>query len=51
LLLRAVIPQKFGGRAQLFRYTLPIATASDEFGGTVTGVGDLNLFDRTTLGT
>ena len=44
-LLRGVIPHKLGGRGQLFRYTLPIVTAPDGRGGTVTGLGDLNIFD------
>jgi hypothetical protein len=44
-LLRGVIPHKLGGRGQLFRYTLPVVTAPDGPGGTVTGLGDLNLFD------
>jgi hypothetical protein len=45
LLLRGVIPHKLGGRGQLFRYTLPTVTAPDGSGGTVTGLGDLNIFD------
>ena len=44
-LLRGVVPHKVGGRPQLFRYTLPIVTAPDGTGGTVTGLGDLNIFD------
>jgi len=44
-LLRGVIPHKLGGRGQLFRYTLPIVKAPDGLGGTVTGPGDLSLFD------
>jgi hypothetical protein len=44
-LLRGVIPHRLGGRGQLFRYTLPIVTVPDGAGGTVTGLGDLNLFD------
>jgi hypothetical protein len=45
VLLRGVLPHKLGGRAQLFRYTLPVATVPDGRGGTVTGLGDLNIFD------
>jgi hypothetical protein len=45
LLLRGVIPHTLGGRGQLFRYTMPIVTAPDGLGGTVTGLGDLNIFD------
>jgi hypothetical protein len=44
-LLRGVIPHKLGGREQLFRYTLPIATVPDGLGESVTGLGDLNVFD------
>jgi len=45
LLLRGVIPHKLGGRGQLFRYTLPIVTTPDGLGGSVSGLGDLNIFD------
>jgi hypothetical protein len=44
-LLRGVLPHKLGGARQLLRYTLPVVTAPDGSGGTVTGLGDLNLFD------
>lgn len=45
LLLRGLIPSDLGGMPQLFRYTLPVATAPDEPSGYVTGLGDLTLMD------
>jgi hypothetical protein len=36
-LFRGVVPYKLGGIAQLFRYTLPVVTAPDAMGDTVTG--------------
>jgi hypothetical protein len=45
LLLRGVIPHQLGGRGQLFRYTMPVVTSPNGLGGTVNGLGDLNLFD------
>lgn len=45
LLFRGLIPHKLGGRGQLLRYTLPVVTAPDGLGGSVTGLGDLNLID------
>jgi hypothetical protein len=44
-LFRGVVPYKLGGIAQLFRYTLPVVTAPDATGDTVTGLGDLNLIE------
>ena len=44
-LLRGVVPHKLGGTRQLFRYTLPIVTSPDGQGSTVSGLGDLNIFD------
>jgi hypothetical protein len=45
LLLRGLLPHTLGGRGQLFRYTLPIVTTPDFVGGSVRGLGDLNVFD------
>ena len=45
LLFRGLIPHKLGGRGQLFRFTLPIVTAPDGQGGSVNGLGDLNIFN------
>lgn len=45
LLFRGVLPHRLGGRGQIFRYTLPVVTAPDGFGGSATGLGDLNVFD------
>ncbi len=45
LLFRGLVPHKLGGIGQLLRYTLPVVTAPDGQGGTVTGLGDLNVLD------
>jgi hypothetical protein len=44
-LMRGVLPHKLGGLPQIVRYTLPVVTTPDGKGGTVTGLGDLNVFD------
>lgn len=44
-LFRGVVPHKLGGVPQLFRYTLPVVTAPDGQGGSVSGLGDLNLIE------
>ena len=45
-LLRGVLPHKLGGTSQIFRFTMPIpVTSPDNNSRTVTGVGDLNIFD------
>lgn len=45
-LLRGLIPHKLGGTPQLFRFTMPAAVSSPNgTGGSVVGVGDLNIFD------
>ncbi len=44
-LLRGLVPHRLGGAPQVLRGTLPIATAPSPDGGTVTGLGDLTLFD------
>ncbi|WP_062227748.1 hypothetical protein [Aureimonas frigidaquae] len=44
-LLRGLIPADFFGQPQLFRYTLPIATAPQFPSGYETGLGDLTLLD------
>jgi hypothetical protein len=44
-LMRGVLPHKLGGLPQIVRYTLPVETAPNGKGGSVTGLGDLNLFD------
>lgn len=44
-LLRGLIPSDLGGLPQLFRFTLPVATAPDVPTGYVTGLGDLTLMD------
>lgn len=44
-LLRGLMPHKVGGTPQLFRYTLPIVTTPNGYGGSATGLGDLNLID------
>jgi hypothetical protein len=43
-LFRGVIPNAAFGTPQLFRYTLPVATAPTRT-GTTTSIGDLNLID------
>lgn len=43
-LFRGVIPNAAFGTPQLFRYTLPVATAPTQT-GTTTSIGDLNLID------
>jgi len=44
-LLRGLIPSDLFGKPQLFRFTLPIATAPEFPDGYVTGLGDLTLMD------
>lgn len=44
-LLRGLIPSDIGGAPQLFRFTLPIATAPTFPEGSTTGLGDLTLMD------
>ncbi|MGI6856099.1 hypothetical protein [Mesorhizobium sp. 1B3] len=44
-LLRGLIPADVFGAPQLFRYTLPIATAPEFPSGYVTGLGDLTIMD------
>ncbi|WP_018901695.1 hypothetical protein [Rhizobium sp. 2MFCol3.1] len=44
-LLRGLIPSDMFGLPELFRFTLPIATAPDIPSGYVTGLGDLTLMD------
>lgn len=44
-LLRGLVPSDMFDLPQLLRFTLPIATAPDEPGGYVTGLGDLTLMD------
>jgi hypothetical protein len=44
-LLRGLIPSDLFGAPQLFRFTLPIATAPEFPHGSVTGLGDLTLMD------
>jgi hypothetical protein len=44
-LLRGLIPADFFGIPQLFRFTLPVATAPEFPSGYVTGLGDLTLMD------
>ena len=44
-LLRGLIPIDISNIPQLFRFTLPIATAPDYNGGYQTGIGDLTLID------
>ena len=44
-LLRGLIPSNLGGAPQLFRFTLPVATAPEFPEGYVTGLGDLTLMD------
>ncbi len=43
-LLRGLLPHKLFGQPQLFRFTLPVATAPAP-GGDVTALGDLNLIN------
>ncbi|MGI6852412.1 hypothetical protein [Mesorhizobium sp. 1B3] len=45
LLLRGLIPSDLFGVPQLFRFTLPIATAPELPNGYMTGLGDLTLMD------
>lgn len=44
-LLRGLIPSDLFGKPQLFRFTLPVATAPEFPNGYVTGLGDLTLMD------
>jgi hypothetical protein len=44
-LLRGVLPHKLGGLPQIIRFTLPVVTTPNGYGGETTGLGDLNLFD------
>ncbi len=44
-LLRGLVPSDAFGVPQLIRFTLPVATSPTFPGGTVTGLGDLTLFD------
>lgn len=45
-LLRGVLPHKLGGASQIFRFTMPLpVTSPDNNSRTITGVGDLNIFD------
>jgi hypothetical protein len=44
-LFRGLIPSDLFGAPQLFRFTLPIATAPDFPRGSVTGIGDLTVMD------
>ena len=44
-LLRGLVPSDLFGAPQLFRFTLPIATAPTGPDGTETGLGDLTLMD------
>lgn len=48
-LLRGLIPSDFFGAAQLFRFTLPVATAPEFPDGYTTGLGDLTLMDMFVL--
>lgn len=45
VLLRGVLPHQLGGAPQILRATLPIVTSPTQPDGTVTSIGDLNLFD------
>lgn len=45
LLLRGLVPADFFGQPQLFRFTLPVATAPAFPSGYETGLGDLTLLD------
>jgi hypothetical protein len=45
LLFRGLMPHKLGGLPQLFRFTVPLATAPEFPSGSVTGLGDLTLMD------
>ncbi|MBK3802961.1 hypothetical protein GAY33_27805 [Azospirillum brasilense] len=45
LLLRGLVPSDLFGAPQLFRFTLPIATAPTLPDGSETGLGDLTLMD------
>ena len=44
-LLRGVVPHTLGGKAQLFRFTLPLVTVPNGQGGVANGLGDLNLME------
>src|SRR6188508_3703337 len=48
-LQRGLIPHKLFGTPQLFRYTLPVATAPAFPRGSETGLGDLFLVDFFTM--
>lgn len=45
LLFRGLMPMKLFGVPNLFRFTLPLATAPEFPNGSVTGLGDLTLMD------
>lgn len=45
VLFRGVLPHKLFGLPQILRATMPVTTAPARDGGTVTGAGDLNVFD------